>query len=33
MTKNNQKESGSWESHDKEKLRSVGITNEKKGKK
>ena len=24
MTKNDWKESGSWESHDKEKLRSVG---------
>jgi len=30
MTKNDQKESGSWESRDKEELRSVGTTNRKK---
>jgi len=33
MTKNDQKESGSWESYDKEELRSVGTTNKKKKRK
>jgi len=30
MTKDDWKESGSWESHDKKELRSVGTTNRKK---